>query len=56
MENKIPQTKKDYEYLVVTDKTSEVIISTIDRFEAIKMANKIRKAGGEVTIFRSTNM
>lgn len=42
------------EYLLVTDKTSKVLKSSLDRFEIIRLANVIRKGGGEVTIFKST--
>lgn len=42
------------EYIVVTDNTSEVILSTTDWNEAVKLATKCRKAGGSVTIFKAT--
>ena len=42
------------EYLVVTDKDSKILLSTLDYYEAVKMANLMRRAGGEVTIFKST--
>jgi len=48
--------KETYEYIVVSDTKSEVIHSTTDRFEAEKLANKIRSAGGQVTVFRSTKL
>ena len=41
------------EYLVVSDKTSEVILSSEDLGECRKLATKIRKCGGEVTLFKS---
>lgn len=41
------------EYLVVSDKTSEVILSSEDLGECRKLANKVRKCGGEVTLFKS---
>jgi hypothetical protein len=44
------------EYIVVTDKDSKVVLSTLNRFEAIRFANTVRKCGGEVTIFKSTRM
>lgn len=56
MSDQKEKIKKEHEYLLVTDKDSEVILSTPDRFEAMKIANKIRRAGGEVTIFRATEM
>lgn len=46
--------KPDTEYLVVTDKTSEVLLSTTNWYDAVKTANLIRRGGGEVTIFKST--
>lgn len=44
------------EYLLVTDKTSEVLMTSPDRHEVQKLANKIRRAGGEVTIFKALNL
>lgn len=41
------------EYLVVADKNSKVILSTTEYREAVRMANLIRAAGGEVTVFKS---
>lgn len=41
------------EYLVVSDKNSKVILSTTEYREAVRMANLIRAAGGEVTVFKS---
>lgn len=41
------------EYLVVSDKTSEVILSSEDLGECRKLATKVRKCGGAVTIFKS---
>lgn len=46
----------DIEYIVVSDKNSVVLLSTTNRYEASKFANKVRKAGGEVTVFRSLNL
>jgi hypothetical protein len=42
------------EYIVVSDRNSKVLLSTTDWYEAVKFANKVRTAGGGVTIFRST--
>lgn len=42
------------EYLLVADKTSKVLLSTLDYYEAKRLANLIRKGGGEVTLFKST--
>lgn len=47
---------KTTEYLLVSDTTSLVLQSSTDRFELVKMANLIRKAGGEVTIFKETKL
>jgi hypothetical protein len=47
-----PEPEKT-EYLVVSDKNSEVILSSEDLGECRKLANKIRKCGGEVTTFKS---
>lgn len=44
------------EYLVVTDRDSKILKSTADRYEAIRIANMIRKGGGEVTVFKNTRM
>ncbi len=44
----------DTEYIVVADKTSKVLLSTTNYYEAVKYANLIRRGGGEVTIFKST--
>lgn len=41
------------EYLVVSDTNSKVILSTLEYREAVKMANLIRSAGGDVTVFKS---
>jgi hypothetical protein len=41
------------EYLVVSDKNSEVILSSEDLGECRKLATKVRKCGGSVTIFKS---
>ena len=46
--------KPTTEYIVVTDKTSVVLLSTEDWAEAVRFANRMRRAGGEVTIFKST--
>ena len=43
----------DTAYLLVTDKTTE-IIKCGDYNELKKLATLIRRAGGEVTIFKST--
>ncbi len=42
------------EYLVVSDRDSKILLSTLDYYEAVRTANLIRRGGGEVTIFKST--
>ena len=42
------------EYLVISDKNSKVLLSTTNWYEAVKLAGKIRQAGGGCTIFKST--
>ena len=51
------------EYIIVSDKSSEVIYSSVSEETSlpqnplagtITLANRIRKAGGEVTIFKAT--
>lgn len=44
------------EWIAVSDINSEVLMSSTDRYEVIKFVNKVRKAGGEVTVFRSTKL
>lgn len=44
------------EYIVVSDTHREVIMSSEDRHECLKLATKIRKCGGQVTIFKSTKL
>jgi len=44
------------EYLLVTDRDSKILKSSENRFELVKLANTIRKAGGEVTIFKATKL
>lgn len=41
------------EYILVTDKDSKVIKSSPDYKEILTFATIIRKAGGEVTIFKA---
>lgn len=45
--------KLPIEYIVVADRSSKVILSTDDYNHAVRTANLIRSANGEVTIFRS---
>ncbi len=42
------------EYLIVADKTSKIVLSTTDFAEVRKEVSFIRKAGGEVTVFKAT--
>ena len=42
------------EYIVVSDTNSKVILSTTVWYEAVVFANKVRAAGGQCTIFKST--
>ncbi len=46
--------KEDKEYILVSDKTSEVLKSSESYQEVKKLAGIIRKGGGEVTIFKRT--
>ena len=46
--------KKETEYLVVADRTSKVLLSTTDYYAAVRLANQMRRAGGEVTVFKAT--
>lgn len=46
-------TEETVEYLVVSDKNSEVILSSENLGDCRKLATKIRKCGGEVTLFKS---
>jgi hypothetical protein len=43
----------EYEYLVVADKTSEILLSTTNKAEAVNLVSFIRRGGGEVTVFVS---
>lgn len=42
------------EYIIVADINSLVIDSSESLYDAIKLADKIRKAGGAVTVFKAT--
>ena len=42
------------EYVVISDKNSKVLLSTLNWGEAVRLANKCRAAGGCVTIFKRT--
>ena len=44
---------KETEYIVVTDATSVILLSTTDYQAARRLASQCRKAGGSVTIFKS---
>lgn len=47
-------SKREVEYIVVTDNTSKVLLSTRDWYEAVRLAKRCRASGGSVTIFKST--
>lgn len=51
--SKRPYQFSPREYLVVSDKNSKVLKSTQNYYEAVRLANIIRRGGGEVTIFRA---
>ena len=42
------------EYIVVSDTNSKVLLSTSDWSEAVRLANRCRASGGQVTIFKAT--
>ena len=44
------------EWILVSDVNSKVLKSNENRYEIVKLANTIRAAGGEVTVFRSTRL
>lgn len=46
--------KLPVEYLLVSDKESKILKSSLNYYEVLKLAIIIRKGGGEVTIFKST--
>lgn len=46
-------TEKDSEYLIVSDTNSKIILSTNDYKHAVKTLSMIRRAGGQVTLFKS---
>ncbi len=43
----------EHEYLLVSDRTSEVLKSGSDYMSVRKLAGIVRRAGGEVTIFKA---
>jgi hypothetical protein len=43
-------------YIVVSDTNGKLLLTTENRYEAIRFANKVRAAGGQCTIFKSTAM
>lgn len=56
MAQKKSSSKLPTEYLVVSDKNSKILKSDTDRYAVIRLANVIRRGGGEVTVFKSTKM
>ena len=51
--DEIKPKPNQHEYILVSDKTSEVLKSDSDYVVIKKLAGIIRKAGGEVTIFKA---
>lgn len=51
---KKPKPNLPTEYLLVSDQTSKVLKSSENWYEIVKLANLIRRGGGEVTVFKST--
>lgn len=45
-----------YEYIIVGDVTSEVILSTPSRAKVKDLVAMIRASGGQVSVFRSTTI
>lgn len=43
-------------YLLVSNQNSRILRSSPDRYELIKLAGVIRRAGGRVTIFKATKL
>jgi hypothetical protein len=50
----MPKPANQSEYVVISDTNSKVLLSTNNWYEAVKLANLIRRGGGQVTIFKST--
>ena len=46
----------DQEYIVVSDKTSEVVLSTEHLDEVMAFVSRIEKCGGECTVFRRIDL
>lgn len=40
-------------YLIISDVENKIIMQTTDYKDAVRMANLIRSAGGQVTLFKS---
>lgn len=51
----LPKTKAATEYLLVSDHDSKVLKAGPNYYELVRLANLIRRGGGSVTIFKSTN-
>jgi hypothetical protein len=51
-----PLTEQDpgTQYIVVSDRNDKVLMAGDGYHDCVRFANKVREAGGEVTIFRST--
>lgn len=54
MDKKPKSPKLPTEYLLVSDRDSKVLKSSENWYEIVKLANLIRRGGGEVTVFKST--
>lgn len=52
-EIKAEKSKKDQEYLVISDINSKVLLSTNSYQEAKSLSSKIAQAGGASTIFKA---
>ena len=50
------RTLRAVEWILVSDVNSKVLKSNENRYEIVKLANTIRSAGGQVTVFRSTKL
>lgn len=46
----------DISYIVVSDTNDKVVFHSLDHNEAKREANRIRKCGGQCTVFKSTKL
>jgi hypothetical protein len=49
-------SKWSAEYIVVSDTNSKVLMSSEKHNECKKFANRVRDAGGQCTVFKSTRL